>query len=823
MATDAALKYTGESPIAVRRWKACVGDLVSQGSVLFLYVHAGDADDVSGSDGELKFRCDRVGTLERIVAAAGTCVAPSGDVAVISACRHPTVMKDLCAECGADLRHVGSGGGGGGVEGVAYDDSASVAMLHSIPELRVSRRQADALGRQDVARLLRHRRLALLVDLDQTLVHTTNDDVPPRLADVFHFQLYGANSPWYHTRLRPGTRQFLQRIARYFELHICTFGVRLYAHTVARFLDPEGVYFSQRILSRDECFSAHSKTANLKALFPCGEHMVCIIDDREDVWNFAPNLVHVKPYHFFRHTGDINAPPGLGKAENDEKLGVDLDQLVRQQESASSAVGGDCAESHPTDSAGIGEEHNREVQRRDSMPNLSDDEEEVASIDGTEGGREKEGVADEFVSCENKRPGNIDELNADLSLSEEEDEENEEKKVESREEMNPPESTPRSCEKDSECINDKKQPSGETAESEPDKRPESTQPNTQTKTEQTSTDDSSTPLQVADTDDYLLHLEDILIRIHTVFYGMLDKSRQAGADSNTASDSEPPDLRLVVPYVRKKVLRGVRLVFSGVVPTNTDLNTSRAFHVATALGATVQERIVRRGSRDSITTHLVAARLGTAKTNEAAKCSHRLRVVTPDWLWCCAERWERVDERLFPLTAETVTVRRDPPAHCSSPDPSASRSHSRQFQESMNPLLAFSPDDIARMDEEVEDIMQSESDDEVSGGAVPASSAQPSAKVTSSSVQLSRKRRAPGPDLDEEDEEEDMDSEEQEDDDDEDDEESPAVKFRRGQGLPSDDDDLGNDGNVESDESGPDLEENWSMMGAELERELGTD
>ena len=44
---------------------------------------------------------------------------------------------------------------------------------------------------------------------------------------------------------------------------------------------------------------------------------VCIIDDREDVWNFAPNLVHVKPYHFFKNTGDINAPPGLSKREND--------------------------------------------------------------------------------------------------------------------------------------------------------------------------------------------------------------------------------------------------------------------------------------------------------------------------------------------------------------------------------------------------------------------------------------------------------------------------------------------------------------------------
>ena len=37
--------------------------------------------------------------------------------------------------------------------------------------------------------------------------------------------------------------------------------------------------------------------------------MVCIIDDREDMWNSAPNLIRVKPYQFFKGVGDINAPP----------------------------------------------------------------------------------------------------------------------------------------------------------------------------------------------------------------------------------------------------------------------------------------------------------------------------------------------------------------------------------------------------------------------------------------------------------------------------------------------------------------------------------
>ena len=42
--------------------------------------------------------------------------------------------------------------------------------------------------------------------------------------------------------------------------------------------------------------------------------MVCIIDDREDVWTYAQNLVHVKPYIFFKNTGDINDPHGVFKA-----------------------------------------------------------------------------------------------------------------------------------------------------------------------------------------------------------------------------------------------------------------------------------------------------------------------------------------------------------------------------------------------------------------------------------------------------------------------------------------------------------------------------
>merc|ERR1719270_2574299 len=221
-------------------------------------------------------------------------------------CDHQTVMKNMCAECGADLEQDMSI-----IPSANKPAQNKISIVHSIPELKVSDKEAQNLGREDEKRLLNEQRLVLLVDLDQTLIHTTNENIPANMRDVKHFRLHNhQSSPWYHTKIRPKTEEFLEKISKLFELHIVTFGARMYAHTIAEFLDPGKKYFSHRILSRDECFDKTAKTANLSSLFPCGDHMVCIIDDREDVWNFAPNLVHVKPYNFFKNTGDINAPPG---------------------------------------------------------------------------------------------------------------------------------------------------------------------------------------------------------------------------------------------------------------------------------------------------------------------------------------------------------------------------------------------------------------------------------------------------------------------------------------------------------------------------------
>lgn len=143
--------------------------------------------------------------------------------------------------------------------------------------------------------------------MDHTLIHTTNQNVDADLEGVHHYELTHRHV-WYHTKFRPGYKDFLERMSKIFELHIVTFGDRSYAHKIADLMDPGRIYFHDRILSRNEIINQTAKTDNLKYLFPCGDLMVCIIDDRDDVWNYAKNLIMVKPYVYFKNTGDINDP-----------------------------------------------------------------------------------------------------------------------------------------------------------------------------------------------------------------------------------------------------------------------------------------------------------------------------------------------------------------------------------------------------------------------------------------------------------------------------------------------------------------------------------
>ncbi|XP_011703287.1 PREDICTED: RNA polymerase II subunit A C-terminal domain phosphatase isoform X2 [Wasmannia auropunctata] len=772
-------------PGRILKWRVRSDTMVAAGRILLLYQNATAlaADDEEAKEPERKLRATNFGRVKQLLAKEGDVVQPGQVIVLLEGCTHPTVMIDLCAECGADLR-VQETSKDGNTAGVSQ---ASVPMVHSIPELKVCPELAEKIGKEDEQRLLTDRKLVLLVDLDQTIVHTTNDNIPPNLKDVFHFQLYGPNSPWYHTRLRPNTRHFLSEMSRLYELHICTFGARIYAHTVASLLDKDGVLFSHRILSRDECFDPASKTANLKALFPCGDDLVCIIDDREDVWQGCGNLVQVKPYHFFRHTGDINAPPGLEKADasrspeptnadqsctNDLQNKDSKDDASELLNEAESLVNPSVEETNPS----VEETNPSEEETNPSV------EETNPSVEETNHEDEK----DETIENEVKKTKNVEDEDTKVNT----EEENAESNVQS----------------DTLKEDDKT-----------DKEETEIIPSVEDKTDKDSK--QPTPKQDSniideDDDDYLLYLEDILRRIHTEFYATLDQE-------NTRKS-----LRDIIPRVRSQVLKGLYLTFSGLIPTHQKLHQSRAYKVARAFGADVTQDLTEK------TTHLVAIRKGTAKANAARKDAN-IKIVNSDWLWTCAERWEHVDERLFPLTSQ-ARGSRVPPPHCSSPEriEDVESDSTNSFANSINPLMSFTQEEIEFMDKEVNEDMEDmifddeeDADDTEECGTRIRRRSSDSEDSANDELGVSRRKKrkiyngnsdkGSSKDKDNNPDSDDDDNNDSDDDD-------LVARFRRGGELP-DDLDLGDN----SQDSADDFEEEdneddreWNALGAALEREF---
>uniref|UniRef100_A0AC35U912 RNA polymerase II subunit A C-terminal domain phosphatase n=1 Tax=Rhabditophanes sp. KR3021 TaxID=114890 RepID=A0AC35U912_9BILA len=235
-------------------------------------------------------------------------------------CPHDIVVRGMCGFCGVDLQLPT---GTRPYNEAALASTASVSMIHHVPDIKVSEELAKKIGQKDIDDLLGARKLILLVDLDQTIVHTTDRDYDhdphnPANIDVTFYQIKNTT---YFTKLRPHTRTFLERMTKLYQLHIITYGQRNYAHKIAQILDPNKVLFDHRIMSRDELSSSYHKTSNMEALFPCGEELVAIIDDRADVWEYSDRLIKVPEYKFFKETGDINAPSSTREAERERKEG----------------------------------------------------------------------------------------------------------------------------------------------------------------------------------------------------------------------------------------------------------------------------------------------------------------------------------------------------------------------------------------------------------------------------------------------------------------------------------------------------------------------
>uniref|UniRef100_A0A8C8RIK3 RNA polymerase II subunit A C-terminal domain phosphatase n=1 Tax=Pelusios castaneus TaxID=367368 RepID=A0A8C8RIK3_9SAUR len=716
------IRVPGPRALRLLEWKVSAGAAVKIGSLLALCAPLpppgraatppaqGPGARAPRVAAERRVKAERPGVVRELCARPGQVIAPGGILVRLEGCSHPVVMKGLCAECGQDLTQLQSKNGKQNVP----LSTATVSMVHSVPELMVSSEQAEQLGREDQQRLHRNRKLVLMVDLDQTLIHTTEQHCQQMSnKGIFHFQL-GRGEPMLHTRLRPHCKEFLEKIAKLYELHVFTFGSRLYAHTIAGFLDPEKKLFSHRILSRDECIDPFSKTGNLRNLFPCGDSMVCIIDDREDVWKFAPNLITVKKYVYFQGIGDINAPPGSREAQMKKKVNHSSkttepsDPAVTTAKDSEEAKNITCVEeqtnglgksteemcttngsnfvSNETSNGGLNS--NDKLNIADSLHDSNDHKTNTAVSDLTDGKESQTSSEqdDRTVTEKQQTHGKaINDLDFELSSDSESDSGLDARKSSSSQPVqeenlhqechtamsggqdsqvnhsvevtSPPSVYPHDKTVDLEMQDESEQVSlcdlGNGCADKKEAETESQNSEQSGITMGESLDQSMEEEEEDDTDedDHLIYLEEILVRVHTDYYTKYDKYLKKEIN-------EIPDIRRIVPELKSKVLADVTIIFSGLYPTNFPIERTREHYHATALGAKIIKNLILNADDPNKPTHLIAARTGTEKVRQALDCKH-LHVVNPDWLWSCLERWDKVEEQLFPLKDDYIKTQRE--------------------------------------------------------------------------------------------------------------------------------------------------------------------
>ncbi|KAK9090016.1 hypothetical protein Sjap_023193 [Stephania japonica] len=160
-------------------------------------------------------------------------------------------------------------------------------------------------------------KLCLVLDLDHTLLNSAKFiEVDPVHEEILrkkeeqdreksqrHLFRFAHMGMW--TKLRPGIWNFLEKASKLFELHLYTMGNKLYATEMAKVLDPTGVLFAGRVISKGDDgdpFDGEERVPKSKDLEGVlgMESAVIIIDDSIRVWPHNKlNLIVVERYTYF--------------------------------------------------------------------------------------------------------------------------------------------------------------------------------------------------------------------------------------------------------------------------------------------------------------------------------------------------------------------------------------------------------------------------------------------------------------------------------------------------------------------------------------------
>lgn len=549
-------------------------------------------------------------------------------VTVEEACTHEVQFQGLCAICGRDMSEVNW------ASEQRDTARAPINMIHDQTNLKVSRGAATRAEKELQQRLLAQRKLSLVVDLDQTIIHACidptigewqQDATNPNyeaLRDVQRFQLEEgqqggvARGCFYYIKMRPGLAKFLSTISTMYELHVYTMGTRTYATNIAKIVDPEQRLFGNRLISRDENGNIVAKS--LQRLFPVSTHMAVIIDDRADVWpHNRHNLIKVTPYDFFKGTGDINSS-FLPKRDDLQPATAAIVATTSAATTPSPAASLAASPSASTDATVDDNGESTSPASVVASSAVSTSGTVATSVTASESAASTPVTNSTFFT----NGGGNSEKSAsvisgapqiDVVLLQKQTEEQErviEKQIKDRPLLHMQEQLDKQDSEKAATAVDLVADAGNTGV-------------------------QARHCILSDDDAELEFLKKHLTKLHHEFY----KEYDTVVDDEIADSNGVPDVGEILDRLKSEVLQDATIVLSGLVPLGLDVEQSEIGRQALNFGAKLQRHVSRK------VTHLVISsdRPRTQKVRQAARIP-TTKIVNQNWLLDCFSQWSKLDE-----------------------------------------------------------------------------------------------------------------------------------------------------------------------------------
>jgi len=118
--------------------------------------------------------------------------------------------------------------------------------------------------------------------------------------DVYQFKIEGDAD--YCVKFRPGIVKFLEKISKFFHIHVYTMGTRDYANMIIQIIINQLMnrfsVFNGKILTRSD---TGKDIKNLSSILPGEEYLTLILDDSPFIWHqFKHHVIPIYPYKYFK-------------------------------------------------------------------------------------------------------------------------------------------------------------------------------------------------------------------------------------------------------------------------------------------------------------------------------------------------------------------------------------------------------------------------------------------------------------------------------------------------------------------------------------------